>query len=131
MEKYIKKKLVDDNVFKKNFFIFEKDSLLIYQNEETKNPTENISYQKMSCIHMLSSSSFYFKGIDKGFALFFKDFSKNDAKLWYGYLKFLKSTFDKEKIKIQEFDVGEYFDCGMLDTEVKYCFKFDYYVDGK
>lgn len=128
MEKYIKKKLIDENVLKKNLFIFEKDTLLIFKNTDIKNPYQTVSYNKISCLHMLSSSSFYFKGGTKGFALFFKDFCRSDAKKWYGILKFLKGRYDRAEVGIQRFDIDEYFDCLEMKVEKKYFFKFDYFI---
>ena len=126
VEKYIKRKLVNEKQLKKYFFFFKKGVLLISKDEGAKSIIEGPSYKTITCINMLSISSFYFKTPTNGYVLFFKNSVPANCQKWFNYFILLKEKEEEGLNDLKKIDLsGDLKSLFWNFKKVRYRFDFE------
>lgn len=93
---------------KKCYCFFGKDQFEIYRFKKRRVPFATILYQNVVLVSAVSTSAFFVKCLDLGFAFFFKDAESHSLE-WMKYFFLLKDLKSRPKQAVVQVDITELF----------------------
>lgn len=109
----------------KSYVEFKADRIIITQDADGKTVADDVLYKTIKSVNMFGQTAFYFKGTRKIYFLHFKNYTPENAIIWFKVLIMYKDRMGDAKNDIKKVDIGENFGAYVWEfNDVQYNFSY-------